>query len=308
MFKEIINKLNLNEKAKILVVHQDDVGVSHGSNLAFEELCGRGFVTSGSFMVPCPWYSEIAEMCKNNKDLDLGIHLTLTSEYNYYKWRPLSKGDTSTGLVNKYGYFWSTVPEVEKYASKESVEKELRMQIETVLSDNINVSHLDCHMGTGLSPKFQDIYIKLSEKYAIPAIFPRSWDNYNDVCSSNEVKNKGLEEMLSVGKKNFNQKVISLENSKNFFIIDYFAMTPFASKNQNAQLIKNIIKDLKPGFTYLALHCNKPGDMEFIDPDQCYVRIEEYDLAKDKEFIKWIKSIENLHLLSMKKIRSLIFL
>ena len=114
--------------------------------------------------------------------------------------------------------------------------------------------------------------------------------------------------MLSVGKKNFNQKVISLENSKNFFIIDYFAMSPFASKNQNAQLIKNIIKDLKPGFTYLALHCNKPGDMEFIDPDQCYVRIEEYDLAKDKEFIKWIKSIENLYLLSMKKIRSLIFL
>ena len=308
MFKEIINKLNLDENAKILVVHQDDVGVSHGSNLAFEELCGKGFITSGSFMVPCPWYSEIAEMCKNNKDLDLGIHLTLTSEYNYYKWRPLSKADTSTGLVNQYGYFWSTVPEVEKYASKESVEKELRMQIETVLSDNINVSHLDCHMGTGLSPKFQDIYIKLSEEYAIPAIFPRDWDNYNDVCSSNEVKNKGLEEMLSVGKKNFNQKVISLENSKNFFIIDYFAMSPFASKNQNAQLIKNIIKDLKPGFTYLALHCNKPGDMEFIDPDQCYVRIEEYDLAKDKEFIKWIKSIENLYLLSMKKIRSLIFL
>ena len=62
MFKEIINKLNLNEKAKILVVHQDDVGFSHGSNLAFEELCAKGFVTSGSFMVPCPWYSEISEM------------------------------------------------------------------------------------------------------------------------------------------------------------------------------------------------------------------------------------------------------
>ena len=113
--------------------------------------------------------------------------------------------------------------------------------------------------------------------------------------------------MISVGKKEFNKKVINLENSKNFFIIDYFAMSPFARKNQNAKLIKNIIKNLKPGFTYLALHCNKPGDIESIDLDQCYVRIEEYNLAKDKEFIKWIKSIENLHLLSMKKIRSLIF-
>ena len=85
-------------------------------------------------------------------------------------------------------------------------------------------------------------------------------------------------------------------------------MSPFAAKNQNAQQIKNIIKETKPGFTYLALHCNKPGDIELIDPEQAYVRTEEYALAKDKEFINWIKSIENLYLLSMKKIRSLIFL
>ena len=104
MFKEIINKLNLKENAKILVVHQDDVGVSHGSNLAFEELCGKGFVTSGSFMVPCPWYSEIAEMCKNNYELDIGIHLTLTSEYQYYKWRPISKANKSTGANKEIAY------------------------------------------------------------------------------------------------------------------------------------------------------------------------------------------------------------
>jgi len=307
MFNEIINKLNLDKNAKIVVVHQDDIGVNHGSNLAFEELCGKGFVTSGSFMVPCPWYSEIAEMCKNNYELDIGIHLTLTSEYQYYKWRPISKANKSTGLVNKDGYFWPTVPQVEKNASNDSVEKELRLQIETVLNDNLKVSHIDCHMGTALSPRFQDIYIKLSQEYQIPAIFPRSWDNYNEIGSSNEVKNKGLEEMQSISNNEFNHKVVDLEKSKKFFIIDYFAMSPFGDKNKNHQLIKNIIKDIKPGFTYLALHCNKPGEIEFIDPEQSHVRTEEYNLAKDKEFINWIKSIDNLHLLSMRKIHSLIF-
>ena len=89
-FKKIIEKRKLNANTNILVVHQDDVGVNQGANIAFKELCGKGFITSGSFMVNCPWYHEIAEICKANNNLDIGIHLTLTSEYNYYKWRPLS--------------------------------------------------------------------------------------------------------------------------------------------------------------------------------------------------------------------------
>ena len=65
-------------------------------------------------MPPCPWSLEIIDICKSRNDLDIGIHLTLTSEYNFYKWRPMSGPNINTGLVDSNGYFWSTDPEVEK--------------------------------------------------------------------------------------------------------------------------------------------------------------------------------------------------
>ena len=104
----------------------------------------------------------------------------------------------NTGLVDSNGYFWSTVPEVEKNASKDSVEKELRLQIELVLKSGINISHMDCHMATALEPKFQDIYLKLSKEYKIPGIFPRDYSAFNLSAQANEIKNKGLNKTVDV--------------------------------------------------------------------------------------------------------------
>ena len=192
VFEKITQKLNLNNNTKLLVVHLDDVGMCHGANKAFIDLCGIGFINCGSLMPPCPWSSETLEICKSRKDLDIGIHLTLTSEYNFYKWRPISGPNTNTGLVDSNGFFWSTVPQVEKNASLESVEKELRLQIESIIKSGINISHIDCHMATALAPKFQDIYLKLCKEFKIPGIFPRDYNAFNNVAQANETKNKGL--------------------------------------------------------------------------------------------------------------------
>ncbi len=73
-----------------LVIHADDVGMCHGTNTAFAELSDLGTITAGSVMVPCPWFSEIAEMAVRNPALDVGVHLTLNAEQEHYRWRPLS--------------------------------------------------------------------------------------------------------------------------------------------------------------------------------------------------------------------------
>ncbi len=307
VFEKLIQKLNLNNNTKLLVVHLDDVGMCHGANKAFIDLCGIGFINCGSLMPPCPWSSEILEICKSRKDLDIGIHLTLTSEYNFYKWRPISGPNTNTGLVDSNGFFWSTVPEVEKNASKDSVEKELRLQIELVLKSGINISHMDCHMATALAPKFQDIYLKLSKEYKIPGIFPRDYSAFNLSAQANEIKNKGLNKTVDVQQNIHQQKVENLELNENIVVFDHFAMSPFAKKDENAKLIKDIMSNLNPGLTYLALHPNAPGEIEIIDPEQWHIRTEEYSLFKDKEFLNWTKSIENLHCISMREIKSLIF-
>ena len=101
--------------------------------------------------------------------------------------------------------------------------------------------------------------------------------------------------------------VENLELNENIVVFDHFAMSPFAKKDENAKLIKDIMSNLNPGLTYLALHPNAPGEIEIIDPEQWHIRTEEYSLFKDKEFLNWTKSIENLHCISMREIKSLIF-
>ena len=307
VYEKIIKKLNLGNESKLLVVHQDDIGMCHGANVAFTDLFGIGFVNCGSLMPPCPWSLEIIDICKSQNDLDIGIHLTLTSEYNYYKWRPMSAANTNTGLVDSNGFFWSTVPEVEKNASLESVETELRMQIETVLESGINISHMDCHMATALAPKFQDIYLKLCKEYNIPGIFPRNYNAFNIAAQANETKNKGLNKTVDVQLSDHKFKVENLEKNENMVIFDHFAMSPFAKKGENAKLIKDILLNLNAGLTYLALHPNTTGEIEIIDPEQWHIRTEEHALFKDKEFLDWIKTIDNLHCISMREIKSLIF-
>ena len=95
--------------------------------------------------------------------------------------------------------------------------------------------------------------------------------------------------------------------NENMLVFDHFAMSPFAKINENAKLIKDILSNLKTGLTYLALHPNAPGEIKTIDPKQGHIRTEEYDLFKNSEFLDWVKTIENLHCISMREIKSLIF-
>ena len=83
-----------------VVIHQDDVGMCHGANTAFVELARAGAITSGSVMVPCPWFTEIAEIAAADPALDLGVHLTLTAEKAHYRWRPIS-GAAAVGRAHR---------------------------------------------------------------------------------------------------------------------------------------------------------------------------------------------------------------
>src|SRR5215216_3621701 len=96
------------------ILHVDDLGMCHGANRAFLELAVFGHVTCGSVMVPCPWFPEIAQAAAEHPDLDLGVHLTLTSEWAGYWWRPISTRSRASGLIDPDGYFWPDVPSLAK--------------------------------------------------------------------------------------------------------------------------------------------------------------------------------------------------
>ena len=101
----------------------------------------------------CPWFEEAAEFARNNPAADLGVHLTLTAEWDSYKWGPVLGRRAVPSLVDDRGYLWQTVAQVYEHARLDQAEAELREQIEKALAAGIDVTHLDSHMGTAATAR-----------------------------------------------------------------------------------------------------------------------------------------------------------
>src|SRR5437868_11124797 len=104
--KTLLERLGYPPDAKLLIVHADDLGMAHSVDAATEEALGTGLVTSGSIMVPCPWFPEIASYARAHADADLGLHLTLTSEWKFYRWGPVTAKDRVASLLNAEGFLY----------------------------------------------------------------------------------------------------------------------------------------------------------------------------------------------------------
>ena len=151
---DLATMLGFGPGARVLIPHLDDVAVGPGANRAFVELAGKGFVTTGSVMVPCAWFPEIVDLAKARPELDLGVHLTLTSESRACRWRPISTTAKVSGLIDDDGYMWPDVPALRRHAHKGAVAAECRAQVEAALAAGLDVTHLDTHMGAAAAPEF----------------------------------------------------------------------------------------------------------------------------------------------------------
>jgi predicted glycoside hydrolase/deacetylase ChbG (UPF0249 family) len=172
--KTIQERLGYPKETKLLIIHADDMGVSHSENVATIHTMEKGVVTSGSIMVPCPWFPEIAEYAKSHPDADIGLHLTLTSEWKNYRWGPVSPADKVPSLLDQQGYFNSSTAELMKNGKGEEVERELRSQIEKALKFGINPTHFDPHMAGAVStPDFLKVLIKLGHEYKVPVLLSK---------------------------------------------------------------------------------------------------------------------------------------
>ncbi len=171
------------EPAIRLIARGDDMGCCHAANIACIKSYREGIMTSVEVMVPPPWFEEAAKMLRENPGLDVGIHLTLNSEWEGYKWGPVLGKSEVPSLVNKDGFFYSQrslrkgfppgMSFTEADPKIEEVEKELRAQIELALKKIPQVSHLSNHMGTSTcTPELRALVEKLSKEYNLPYRVP----------------------------------------------------------------------------------------------------------------------------------------
>ncbi len=144
----LAERLGYPRDTKLLIIHADDLGMAHSVNAATMKALETGLVNSGSIMVPCPWLPEIAVYARSHSQADLGLHLTLTSEWTTFRWGPVLSKDRVASLLDKSGYFYLTESEAASHADPKEVEAEIRAQIERARSFGIQPTHLDSHMGT----------------------------------------------------------------------------------------------------------------------------------------------------------------
>ena len=155
--------------AKLLILHGDDLGVAHSVNLASLDALSRGDISSVSVMMPTPWVTEVAAYAKSHPDADIGLHLTLTSEWETYRWGSLESKDKVPSLLDADGTFPSDVPPVAQRAKAAEVERELRAQVERALAMGIRPTHLDSHMGTLFATNdLITTYVKVAHDYHLP--------------------------------------------------------------------------------------------------------------------------------------------
>lgn len=146
-------RLGLKETDRVAILHVDDVGMCGASLDAFAELWSARAVTCGSVMVPCPWFRATAAWAREQRQVDLGVHATLTSEWSGYRWGPVSTRDPASGLVDDELCFPRTSAEVAAHAKADAAADELRMQLRLARDAGIEPTHLDTHMGSALNAR-----------------------------------------------------------------------------------------------------------------------------------------------------------
>jgi YdjC-like protein len=237
----------------------------HAANDGAFEVLERGVGTCGSIMVPCPWFREAAERAQANPALDLGIHLTLNSEWAHYRWGPVAGPERVPSLVDAQGCLPRTTAEVVSRARPEEVELELRAQVERALAEGIDVTHLDAHMGTAFFPPFVDSYAKLAAEYRLPALALRP--------TPEALRAAGLE-----GAEPVLRRVCDGLERAGLPVLDgldpnSLGFEPGEGEAHNRRRLAG----LGPGVSYLIIHPARGGEeLEAITPEGAHARSFEH--------------------------------
>lgn len=252
---------------RAVILHVDDLAMCHGANRAFLDMARAGLVSCGSVMVPCPWFREIAEAAVADAALDLGVHLTLTSEWRHYRWRPISTASRASGLIDDDGYFWRDVASLRARLVPEAAAAELRAQIDRAVASGIALTHIDAHMAAAMLPELLDLHIRLGVEYGAVPVLPRGigW----------------APERVSYA------AALARLDAMGLPVIDHFRGTLPVEADQTRPRYHEVIADLQPGITHFALHATVPGEIETIAPDHAGWRTREFALFASGAVGEW---------------------
>ena len=286
----IIEKLGYSVTDRLVITHGDDIGMCHASIQACEDLFAFGTLKSGAVMVPCPWFPAAAAMQKRNPTYDLGVHLVLTSEWEFYRWRPLTAGITGSSLVDEEGFFPRGDPEVQERADPDEAGAELLAQVQRALDFGIDVTHIDTHMGAVAHPKFIPTYIQMTTQFQVPPLIPKG-----DV---EMYKSFGMDDDTA-------QFLVELTTSledQGIVLVDFATGMPLDAPQGQLDVAKKMFGELNPGLTHFIIHPSiDTPELRAITPDW-ESRVANYKLFKSDAF-KQLLEAEEIKLIGYREVR-----
>ena len=270
-------RLGFPKDKKVLILHADDLGMCPEANEAGKNQLSNNEIQSGAIMVPCPSADEFIEWYKNNPKKDVGLHLTLTSEWKEYRWAPVAPAGDVPGLIDPEGYMWRNVMGVVKHASHNQVEKEIRAQIDKAISAGINPGHIDTHMGTLYgSVEFAKVYMKIAMEYNIPAMV---------IEFSGDV----LQRFRAQGYPITDEMVSFASDYSLPKLDDFHAVPEGKTYKEKKQAFFEVVKSLKPGITEFVFHPSVESDNLKNITGSWQQRVWEAKMFGDPEVIQFFK-------------------
>ncbi|HIE25285.1 MAG TPA: ChbG/HpnK family deacetylase [Anaerolineales bacterium] len=290
----VLEKLGFDGDAHVVIIHADDVGMCQATLPAFANLLDFGLLSSGSTMVPCPWFPEVADYCQKFPEVDMGVHLTLTSEWKNYRWKPISTNDTASGIMDSEGYFYRTSPEIQEKGIPYFIKTEIQAQFSLAKKNGIDISHIDTHMFALFHPAFISSYISLAQKEQTPLFIlnPENEEEWHQADLDEKTKN-ALTPLLDGLQKD------------SFSLFDHVREMPLDEDKNQVEIAKNIFKTLPAGLSLVLLHpAIDTPELRAIAPDW-RARVANYQAFKSKELRQYIKNI-GIEIINYRDLRKLV--
>jgi chitin disaccharide deacetylase len=263
-----LKKLGFSNTDRVVIIHTDDIGMCQASVSAFAELNAVGIISSGAVMVPCAWFAAAAAYCREHPQADMGVHLTITSEWDAFRWGPISTRDAVSGLMDGEGYFYRNYPEVIERGDADAVAIEFEMQVMRAKQAGIEPTHIDTHMGTALQPKFFSAYVQTAMHHKLPIMIPR------DVEAATPDP-----ERIEAG-----QKWVAMLDGEGVPMVDYVVGSDLRNHTDKLSEMKHKASALKPGITHFLMHpSHDTPELRAICPDW-RARVADFETFMREEF------------------------
>ncbi len=250
--KTYAERLGWGAKDRVVIIHIDDAGMSHSSNVGTRKGMEAGVATSCSVMMPCAWVSEFVQYWRTQPELDVGMHVTLTAEWTGYRWGPLAGKAQVPGLVDGEGCFWPEVADVVAHATVDEVEREIRAQLDRLLGMGLRPTHLDTHMGTVFgTTEFAQRYFQVGIEHGIPVFLPGGHNQYMIATGAIPPDyDDAVTEALSDAVWGSGLPVLDDAHITGYDWEDGDKTAPYA----------DVLREMRPGLMQIIVHATEPSD------------------------------------------------